>query len=187
MKKQTYKITAVLAALSATSLAANALSDDTCIERDDVRFLAHGHTDLSINYDATAGAWDFHVGSDTLGVEFATNEVVLKVKAAAQSAVPADPHFAFLGMAGAPVWILPKVQNEELLYLGYGGDGIPTDVFVGDQVTVALKSVSGPGNFFSYDFDSFGSPKVLFNSADGISTNDVTTVHSGGDAHLNSG
>ena len=48
-----------------------------------------------------------------------------------------------------------------------------------------LKSVSGPGNFFSYYVDSFLNPQVLFNSADGISTNDMTTVQGGGDAHLN--
>jgi surface-anchored protein len=175
MKKATHGFTVVLATLVATCLTANG----------QVRFLAHGHTDLSINYDAVAKAWDFHVGSDTLGVEFGTNDVVLKVKAAAQSTVPSDPHFAFLGTPGAPVWILPKVQNEELLYLGYGGSGIPTHVFVGEQVKVTLKNVTGPGDFFSYDFDLFGNPKVLFNTRDGISTNDVATVQAGGDYHLN--
>jgi surface-anchored protein len=69
--------------------------------------------------------------------------------------------------------------------LGYGGDGIPTNVFVGDQVTVILKNVTGPGDFYSYDYDAFGNPKVLFNTRDGISTNDFVSVHAGGDAHLN--
>ena len=72
-----------------------------------------------------------------------------------------------------------------MLYLGYGGDGIPTNIFVSDQVNVTLKNVTGPGDFFSYDFDTFGNPKPLFNSRDGISTNDVATVHAGGDYHLN--
>jgi hypothetical protein len=56
---------------------------------------------------------------------------------------------------GSPVWILPQVQNEDLLYLGYGGDGIPDGVFVGNQVKVALKNVTGPGSFFSYGAGSF--------------------------------
>ncbi|MDB6040818.1 MAG: LPXTG-motif cell wall anchor domain protein [Verrucomicrobiales bacterium] len=149
-----------------------------------VRFLAHGHTDLSINYDSTADAWDFHVGSDTLGVEFAPDEVVLKVKPAAQTTVPAGAKFAFLGVAGSPIWILPQEQREELLYLGYGGDGIPDGVFINNQVKVTLKSVTGPGNFFSYRVDGFGNPVKLFDSADGISTNDVATVTGGADAHL---
>jgi surface-anchored protein len=152
------------------------------IARAEVRFLAHGHTDLAIDYDATTTNWNFHVGSDTIGAEFAPDEVILKVKAAARTNVP--PNATFLGAVSSPVWILPIVQNEELLYLGYGGDGIPDGIFVGNQVKVALKSVTGPGNFFSYGADSFGNPIVYFNSADGVSANDVATVQGGGDAHL---
>src|SRR5438552_9117278 len=161
-KMKTYKLIAVLAALLATSLAARA----------EVRFLGEGHTDLAPDYNATTGAWDFHVGSDTLGVEFSTDEVVLKVKASAQSTVPTNAKFAFLGSAGSTVWILPQEQNEKLLYLGYGGGGIPDGVFANNQVTIVLKSVTGPGNFFSYRVDSFGNPQVLFNSPDGISASD---------------
>ncbi|MEO8426589.1 MAG: choice-of-anchor M domain-containing protein [Verrucomicrobiota bacterium] len=70
-------------------------------------------------------------------------------------------------------------------YLGYGGDGIPDAVFVGNQVQVALKSVTGPGNFFSYGADTFGNPIVDFDRLDGVSTNDVATVQGGGDSYLN--
>ena len=93
--------------------------------------------------------------------------------------------------AGDPIWILPQAQNEAILYLGYGGDGIPDGVFVGNQVKVTLQSVTGPdgapapGDFFSYSVDTFLNPQVLFNSRDGITTSDVATVQSGGDAHLN--
>jgi surface-anchored protein len=159
-----------------------ALLTSLLVAKAEVRFLAHGHTDLAIDYDATTNAWNFHVGSDTLGAEFAPDEVVLKVKPSAETTVA--PALAFLGPAGSPVWILPQAQNEELLYLGYGGDGIPDGVFVDNQVKVTLKSVTGPGNFFSYALDSFGTPQVFFNSADGISTNDLKIVQSGGDAHL---
>ncbi len=153
--------------------------------RADVRVLASGHTDLSINYTATNNTWDLHVGSDTTGAEYAPTDVVLKVKAAAHTTVPADARFAFLGAAGEPVWILPQAQNEDLLYLGYGGDGIPDGVFTGDQVSVALQGVTGPGDFFSYLVDGLGNPQVLFNTRDGISSNDVAVVQGGGDAHLN--
>ena len=109
------------------------------------------------------------------------DDTILLVKPEAQTTVTNDTKFAFLGNPGDPIWILPKVQDENLLYLGYGADGIPTNVFVGDQVTVTLKNVTGPGDFFSYDFDTFGNPKPLFNTRDGISTNDFVNVHSGGD------
>lgn len=151
----------------------------------DIRYLGRGHTDLALNYDAASNVWDIHVGSDLTGAEFAPDEVILKVKPVAQTTVPTSPNFAFLGTAGSPVWILPQAQNENLLYLGYGGDGIPDGVFNGNQVQVTLKSVTGPGDFFSYRVDGFGNPQVLFNTRDGIGTADVATVQAGGDAHLN--
>ena len=147
--------------------------------------LSVGHTDLALDYTSTNRAWDFHVHSDTFDQDYQAVQVVLQVKPEAKTRVPSDPKFSFLGSAGDPIWILPQTQNENLLYLGYGGDGIPTGIFVGDRVTVALKAVSGPGSFFSYKVDGFGNPVVLFNSADGIDANDVATVQSGGDAHLN--
>lgn len=150
----------------------------------DVRFLAHGHTDLALDYDPVHDAWDFHVGSDTLGTEFGPGEVVLKVKPAAQTTVPNNAKFSFLGAVGDAVWILPQAQDEQLLYLGYGGDGIPNGVFTGNQVKVTLKSLTGPGQFSSYRVDAFGNPQVLFNTRDGITPADLATVQSGGDAHL---
>jgi surface-anchored protein len=151
----------------------------------DVRYLGEGHTDLALDYSPSDKTWNVHVGSDSKGSEFTPDEVVLKVKPPAQTTVPADSKFAFLGTPGDTIWILPQAQNEDILYLGYGGDGIPSGVFIGDQVKVGLVSVTGPGDFFSYRVDGFGNPQVLFNTKDGISTNDVATVQSGGDAHLN--
>jgi surface-anchored protein len=172
---KTFRLAAGLVALAANLLVAHG----------EVRFLAHGHTDLALDYDDAIDAWNFHVGSDTTGAEFGPDDVILRVKPAALSTIPSDPKFAFLGTAGSPIWILPQAQNEDLLYLGYGGDGIPLGIFANDQVTVALKSVTGPGNFFSYRVDGFGSPQVLFNSADGISSADSAIVTGGADAHLN--
>ena len=155
------------------------------------KILDTGHTDLAINYSPDADAWDVNVGSDALGEIYDADDVILQVKGEAKTNVPPGAAFGFLGNAGDPIWILPIVQNEALLYLGYGGDGIPDGIFVGNQVKVALKSVTGldgvaaPGDFFSYGADSFGNPIVYFNTKDGISSNDVATVQSGGDAHLN--
>src|ERR1041385_1570494 len=147
--------------------------------------LSSGHTDLALGYDSTGGTWNLYVGSDTTGAEYAASNVVLQVKSAALTTVAEGAGFNFLGRHGTPIWILPQTQNEEILYLGYGGDDIPQGVFVNDQVTVTLQSVSGPGNFFSYKTDTFGNPVVYFSTADGISTNDSVTVQAGGDAHLN--
>jgi surface-anchored protein len=147
--------------------------------------LSVGHTDLALDYTSTNDTWNLHVASDTFGTEYAANEVILQVKGEAKTTVPLGPNFSFLGNAGDPIWILPQTQDPNLLYLGYGGDGIPDGVFLGNQVTVTLKSVSGPGDFFSYKTDTFGNPVVYFGTHDGISSNDMVTVQAGGDAHLN--
>src|SRR5437868_1173304 len=93
---KSYSMTLCLAAVAADLIVAHA----------EVRFLAHGHTDLALDYDAPAKTWNFHVGSDTLGEEFAPDEVILKVKPGAQTTVPTDAKFSFLGAAGSPIWIL---------------------------------------------------------------------------------
>jgi surface-anchored protein len=162
-----------------------ALAANLLMAHGEVRFLAHGHTDLALDYDDTTSAWNFHVGSDTTGAEYPPDEVILRVKPAALTTIPPDTKFAFLGQANSAIWILPQAQNEDLLYLGYGAEGLPAGVFVGDQVNVALKSVTGPGNFFSYRVDGFGNPQVFFNSTDGISSADTVAVVGGADAHLN--
>jgi surface-anchored protein len=151
----------------------------------DPAVLASGHTDLGLEYDSLLDEWNLHVGSEDTGEEYAPGEVVLQVGALARTTVPADPAFAFLGAAGTRVWILPQTQNEQLLFLGYGAEHLPEGVFTGNQVRVSLRSVTGPGDFFSYRVDGFGQPVVLFNTRDGITANDATTVQAGGEAHLN--
>ncbi len=149
----------------------------------EVRFLGRGHTDIALDFDGVTKTWNVHVGSDLTGAEFVSNDVILKVKPAAQTTVPASVNFAFLGTVGSPVWILPQAQNEALLYFGYGDEGIPEGVFTNNQVKVALKSVTGPGDFFSFRVDGFGTPQILFNTRDGITAADAATVQA--EAHLN--
>lgn len=151
----------------------------------DPAVLSSGHTDLALAYEADSDTWNLHIGSDETGEEYPASEVVLQVRPAARTTIPADPAYSFLGATGTRVWILPQTQTGELLFLGYGGEDLPDDVFVGNQVRVSLKSVSGPGDFSSYRVDGFGQPAVLFNTRDGITTNDVAVVQAGGDAHLN--
>jgi surface-anchored protein len=149
------------------------------------KVLDMGHTDLAINYSTEEGVWDVHVGSDLLEETYDADDVILQVNGEAKTTVPASAQFSFLGAPGDPVWILTQAENEKLLYLGYGGDGIPDGVFAGDQVKVLLRNASGPGDFFSYTVDGLGNPVVDFNTRDGITTADVATVQAGGDAHLN--
>jgi surface-anchored protein len=84
------------------------------------------------------------------------------------------------------VWILPQTQDPNLLYLGLATEEILSGIFVGDEVSVNLISVSGPGTFSMYT-ESLGNPNVIFDSSDGISGADSVTLPVGTHQHFNFG
>jgi surface-anchored protein len=161
-----------LAALLTTGLASQAQTT-----------LWEGHADVGVNYEDNA--WDLHVHHHDLG-EFEPGEVILGVDiVAASSLVPAGPEWSFLGTAGSSVWILPQAEDHDLLFLGLGTEELAGGIFTGDQVTLSLKGVSGPGNFVVYQTDMFGNPNVLMNSGDGITAGDAVTLGAGAHSHVN--
>jgi len=141
-----------------------------------------GHVDIGIAFES--GNWDLHVHQEQpIEAEFAPDEVILQVGAAAQTSVPADPSFSFLGNPGDPVWVLPKSENPELLFLGIGAEELdPTDWTGG--ITLSLESVAGPGEFTIWDTDLFGAPLLRMNSGDGIDNLDNLEVIPGSHAHF---
>jgi surface-anchored protein len=146
--------------------------------------LSVGHTDIAVDYDAAINTWDLHVGYDVAGEEFPASDVLLRVNPLAQTSVPANVQFSFLGVPGSSIWILPQAEDPNLLFLGYGADGLLDGVFVGNQVQVTLTGYTGPGNFASYELDAFGNPVVFMNSRDGLSAADHFDLTAGGDSHL---
>jgi len=165
------------------SLAAAGLCAATASLLNAQTYLWSGHADVGVNYED--GAWDLHVHHHDLG-EFEPGEAVLGVDiAAALNTVPAGAQWSFLGSAGSPVWILPQTHDENLLFLGLGTEELATGIFAGDQVTLSLRGVSGPGNFAVYITDMFGAPNVLMNSGDGIGPGDAVTLTAGGHKHVN--
>jgi surface-anchored protein len=147
--------------------------------------LTTGHTDVGIVYEA--GVWNLHIGQhDAIPpAEYAPNEAILQVGAAAQTTVPVNPAFSFLGAAGSPVYILPQVENPSLLFLGLGTEELTSGLFLNDQVTLSLQAVRGPGQFSVYDVDPFGSPNVMMNSGNGITAGDSVLLAAGGHRHVN--
>lgn len=146
-------------------------------------YLWYEHADLGVNFDN--GIWDLHVHHHNLG-EFEPDDVILGVDImTASNSVPANTQWSFLGAPGSPVWILPQVENPNLLFLGLGAEELAGGVFVGDQITLTLKAVNGPGNFVLYQTDLFGTPIVFMNSGDGITASDAITLHAGGHRHAN--
>jgi surface-anchored protein len=145
--------------------------------------LSTEHVDVGVNY--ADGEWDLHVHDETNDAEYEPGDVILRVNAAAQTTVPDNPLFNFLGAPGGPVWILPNTQNPDLLFLGIGAEELESGLFVGDSVTLRLHGLSGPGHFALFDFNSLGEPLALMNSRDGFSAADAFTVIPGGHSDLN--
>ncbi|MBA4147913.1 MAG: TIGR03769 domain-containing protein [Verrucomicrobia bacterium] len=129
--------------------------------------LSKGHVDVGVAYED--GEWDLHVHNEANDKEYEPDDAVLRLNPASQTFVPSNPSFSFLGNEGDPIWILPAVEDPDLLFLGLGTEEIEPGVFVGNQVKLTLKEVNGPGHFAVYTIGGFGTPTVRMNSRDGIS------------------
>jgi len=186
--------------------------------RAEVVTLTSEHADIGINFNASQintadGPWLLTARDEDNTIEFLgmripkpdPERVILSVGLSAQTEIPADPDYSFLGAEGNPVWILPQGQDPELLYLGIStenrslsGDwigegveapflarGIPSGVFELNRVTLKLESFSGPGSFALYFIDSFSNPTVYMNTADGLSAADSRNLLPGNHTHFN--
>lgn len=158
-------------------------SDETIYEFA-VNVLREGELDLEVIYHES-GEWELAFLREADGVEFDPSDVALHVGAESLSTVPGGSAYSFLGEPGSDLYVLPQEEKEGLLFVGIAGDEIPEGVFESEQVNLTLVSVSGPGETFLYTVDAFGSPNVSFNSADGLSAEDIHPVSVGGHAHQN--
>jgi surface-anchored protein len=139
--------------------------------------LKSGHTDIGVLFEG--GAFEFEVHSEDTDTEYSPDAAVLNLPPLTQTVVPTNAAYAFLGAAGAPVWVLPGVENPKLLFLGLAAEEIEQGFFVNDEVRFALKGVEGPGQFSLYNIDGFGVPQVRMNSGDGFDASDVKSIQAG--------
>lgn len=144
-------------------------------------FLSSGHADIGIAYDA--GSFDLHVHDGESATEFSPpSGAVLVVGSAAQTTTPGT--LSALAPMGSSLWILPKTQNPSLLFLGFGTEELTVADWTGN-LSLRLKSVSGPGNFGVYDVGTFGDIQIKMNSADGVTAGDALSLVPGSHGHYN--
>ena len=146
--------------------------------------LTNQHADIGFAFDPLEG-WEPHVDNETAAVEWAPEEAILQVNAAARQPVSNNPAFAFLGEPGAAVWTLGQTQQPGVLFLGFGAEEVGEGVLQDDQFKVTLTDFSGPGDFFLYTIDGFGQPHIDINTADGVNSNDTRVVFAGSHIHVN--
>ena len=144
-----------------------------------------GEIDLEVAYED--GEFELVLLDEANEQEIEAAEGILAGVASTLEPVPNDEAFGFLGNPGNRIFILPQDEQEGVLFLGIAGDEIPAGEFENDSVDLSLVGVNGPGDVFLYSTDAFGAPTKFFDSADGLSEDDVYPVNVGGHAHQNWG
>ncbi|MEV6715322.1 choice-of-anchor M domain-containing protein [Lentzea sp. NPDC051208] len=126
-----------------------------------------GHVDV-FGVAFEDGAFHLHVHDGAAEAEYEPSEVLLVAKSAAKTSVPADPAYSFLGKTGAPVWVLPQVQDPNLLWPGIATEEIEPGIFTEGTLKLKVECVHGPGDFSIFTTDAVGAPTVLVDSGDGL-------------------
>jgi surface-anchored protein len=143
-----------------------------------------GHVGVAVAYSTETSSWNLGAGNAALGIKFASDQVRWIAKPEALQQVPDDARYSFLGTAGDPIWILPEVQDPNLLWPGFGLQAVPSEVFAEDDVEIRLVGMEGPGHFFLYQADALGDPIVSFSTRDGL---DLLSLKAGDHLHVSWG
>lgn len=143
--------------------------------------LDDGHVDaLSPKLDGSS--LSLQVKDDT-GEEVAYRDpadVLFHVVPEAEQAIPDyQPYIDLLGQpAGTPVWIIPEVQQEGVVWAGWSTEQLTTGQLQGDQVGITLHDVEGPGDLVVFGSSPFGEPlPPSFNTRDGLPDTRTESVH----------
>ncbi|MEU4768069.1 choice-of-anchor M domain-containing protein [Actinosynnema sp. NPDC023794] len=141
-----------------------------------------GHVDV-FGVAFEDGAFHLHVHDEAAEAEYEPAEVLLVAKSAAKTTVPADPAYAFLGSPGAPVWVLPEIEDPNLLWPGIAAEEVEPGVFVDGSLRLRVVTVCGPDDFSIFTTDAVGAPDVLVDSGNGLP--DRIDLAPGGHQHAN--
>ena len=150
--------------------------------------LTKGHADIGVNFEDDA--WDLHIHDEETDTEYEPSEALLRVGLDAKltrTGNAADPAYDFLGVpAGSSLFVLPQVENPNLLFLGIGGEELATGLLAGNKASLRLASVSGPGQFSVWQSGlTPTTPKLIMATSDGIDAADSFDVAAGSHAHVN--
>ncbi|MBT0774032.1 choice-of-anchor M domain-containing protein [Kineosporia sp. J2-2] len=100
-------------------------------------------------------------------------DVVLQVGDAARFAIPDVPGFEFLGPEGASTWLIPEVQEPDVVWAGWDTEEIETGELRDDAITMELSEVEGPGTVHIFNNGPVGEAVMLFDPQSGLRTHSV--------------
>jgi len=111
-------------------------------------------------------------------------ETTFVVVPESQIARPAGSQFDFIGTdAGKTFWLIPQVQNPNILFGGVAAEEIESGTFLkalesdprinvnGEFVRIELVGFGGPGDASIWANDVFGKPIVFVRTSDGVGVN----------------
>lgn len=137
---------------------------------------------------------DLHLHSEEIDPpETGADTALLPVVAAAKTTRPISSVYDFTGTTpGGALWLLPKNQNQSVLFLSVGTEEIAPSDLAG-PLTWALTSVTGsgggvaPGVFSVWNVDNFATVIPLMSTAAGAGTPNTFNVSAGTHTHFNYG
>ncbi|MGL4172646.1 MAG: choice-of-anchor M domain-containing protein [Actinomycetota bacterium] len=176
----------VRALLTATvAIAATLTAGQAAAGADDQLVLDSGHVD-AIHLVVEDDRLEMLLREDVTGQDVVHDpqDVVLHVSDAARFDVPDNPDFAFLGEPGASTWLIPEVQDPNVVWAGWSTEEIPLGALRGDTVSLILSQVEGPGSVHIFNNGPVGEPVMVFDSRSGQVEIDVPTGP-GNHAHAN--
>jgi surface-anchored protein len=148
--------------------------------------LSVGHTDaLDVHFEG--GQLELLLKDDTGSSTVVRDpaDVILQALPSSAVEVPDDPRYGFLGEPGETIWVLPQAQDPALLWPGWSTERLPGGTFVGNQVTLTLVEVAGPGAVSVFTVDPFGNPVIRWRGEGATVEPDAITVPIPTHAHAN--
>ncbi|MFC8849494.1 MULTISPECIES: choice-of-anchor M domain-containing protein [unclassified Micromonospora] len=130
--------------------------------------LATGHVDIGPRYVDNRWTLLIHDGTQARPVWRNPDEALLRVSDAALQTVPDDPAYAFLDIdAGKRVYVVPQVQNPDVVWLGWNTQDPRVMQTIDRGVTLTLLGVRGPGSLTTYlQSGNFAPPQPLWRSTE---------------------
>jgi len=131
-----------------------------------------GHADFGVVFEDPD--WFIHYHFDvgavlddipiTQDAEFEPSDVIVQLGDSAKITLPVP--VAFLDAnAGDDIWLIPQTQLPGVPWLGFSTEELDSSW---GQITFALSSFSGPGNFALWSTDSFGQPIIKMQTNNGV-------------------
>jgi len=154
-----------------------------------------GHADIGVAYEEPGDLWlHYHFGSNAQPPSIASSEVEPAeiVTQVIDDPVPrpAGTQWNFLGTpAGEPLWYLPQGEDPAKPFLGLATEELESSDWVGSLQWILKSVVSSPAdsNFSLWQTNFFGSPVVLWDTADGLGVDDQFSLPTGTHSHYNWG